>query len=170
MLQDKIQKPRYVLGEHFPRNQCYGSKKWRWLIQWTIKNLRALFKETLISRIPICSTRGLGLLWIRSYRVPTSKRRSVWTNRKLKKKIGFFAEDRSLPWSTITSKSLALMTPFFITLTYSQLLFATMIFKNSFRDGRKFYCRCNNSHQMISWKACTNWEYAWSSGKKNTSH
>ena len=96
-------KPRYVLVKIFPQNQCYGSKKWRWLIQWTIKNLRAPFKETLISRISSCSTRGLGLLWVRSYRIPTLKRKSVWTNRKLKKKIGFFAVDRSLARSTITS-------------------------------------------------------------------
>ena len=26
----------------FPRKQCYGSKKWRWLNQWVILNLRAL--------------------------------------------------------------------------------------------------------------------------------
>ena len=32
-------------------------------------------------------------------------------------------------------------------------------FRNSIQDGTKFYCRCQKFHPMISWKACTNWEY-----------
>ena len=49
-----------------------------------------------ISRILKCWTRELLLLCKRSSRIPTSRKRSVWRNRKLRRKIGFFAEDRSL--------------------------------------------------------------------------
>ena len=85
--------------------------------------------------------RGLHQHWTGSSRVPTSRKRSVWRNRKLKKKINSFAKDRSLTWSTTTSGLLALMIPFLITLIYSQLIFAMMMFRNSIRDGMKFYCR-----------------------------
>ena len=44
LLEDKIQKLRYVLVHNFCQKLCFGSKKWRWLNQWMIKNLRALFK------------------------------------------------------------------------------------------------------------------------------
>ena len=40
----------YVLVQIALRKQCYGSKKWRWLIQWTIWNLRVPFTLKLISR------------------------------------------------------------------------------------------------------------------------
>ena len=76
------------------------------------------------------------LLWIRSSRIPTTRRRSVWTNRKLRKRIGSFAEDRSLTWSTTTSGLLALMISVldYVDLIYSQLLFALMMFRKSIRD------------------------------------
>ena len=35
-------KPRYVLVHNFLRRLCCGSKKWRWLNQWMISNLRVL--------------------------------------------------------------------------------------------------------------------------------
>ena len=35
------------------RQQCNGSKKWRWLIQWTIWNLRVPFTRKLISRFRV---------------------------------------------------------------------------------------------------------------------
>ena len=31
---------RYLLGHNFLRKLCYGSKKWRWLNQWMIQDLR----------------------------------------------------------------------------------------------------------------------------------
>ena len=37
-------KPRYVLVHNFLRKLCCGSKKWRWLIQWMIKNLHHQYK------------------------------------------------------------------------------------------------------------------------------
>ena len=40
-----------------------------------------------------------------------------------------------------------------------QLLFEMMIFRNSFQNGTKFYCRLHKSHPMTSWKACINQEY-----------
>ena len=114
----------------------------------------------LISRILRCSMRGLRLLWTRSSRILASRKRAVWRNGKLRKKIGSFAEDRSLAWSTIILESPVLMIQFFITLIYSQLLFVMMMFRNSTRDGMKFYWPWPRSHLMTSWKVCTNWEYA----------
>ena len=37
----------------------------------------------------------------------------------------------------------------------SLLLFVTIIFRNSIRDGTEFY-QCQRFHPMISWKVCTN--------------
>ena len=73
----------------------------------------------------------------------TTRKRSVWRNRKLKQKIDSFAEDRSLTWPTITSGSLASMNPYLNLPTYLQLLFETTIFRNLIRDGTRFY---------LSWK------------------
>ena len=36
---------RYVLADNFLRNLCCGSKKWRWLNQWMISNLRVLLPD-----------------------------------------------------------------------------------------------------------------------------
>ena len=36
LLEDKIQKLRYVFVHNFLRKLCYGSEKWRWLNQWMI--------------------------------------------------------------------------------------------------------------------------------------
>ena len=36
---------RYVLVHNVLRKLCYGSKKWRWLNQWMIWNLRVLWEE-----------------------------------------------------------------------------------------------------------------------------
>ena len=106
-----------------------------------------------------CWMRGLCPLWTRSSRIPASRKRSVWRNRKFKKRIGSFAEDRSLTWSTTASWLVPLMIPFLMTLIFSQLLFAMMMFKNSIRDGTKFHYRWGRSHLMMSLKVWTNWEY-----------
>ena len=146
MLEDKIQNPSKCLFLFFfggdGVDQRSGDR----------------FKVIVISRILRFWMRGLRLLWTISSRIPTS-RRSVWRNRKLRKKIGSFVEDRSLTWSTTTSGLLALMIPFLIALIYSQLvllLFAMMMFRNSIRDGMQFYCPWPRSHLVTSWKACTN--------------
>ena len=76
---------------------------------------------------------------------------------KLRKRIGFFEEDRSLTWFTTTSESLALMIPFLATPIYSLSLFATTMFRTSIRDWMKFYYQRPRSHLMMSLKVCTNW-------------
>ena len=40
LLEDKIQGLRYVLVHNFLRKRCNGSKKWSWLIQWMVEDLR----------------------------------------------------------------------------------------------------------------------------------
>ena len=94
-----------------------------------------------------------------SSKIPTSRIRSVWRNWKPEKRIGFFVEDRSLSSSTTIFDSLVLMIPFLTTLIFSQSLFATMMFRNSTRDGMKFYCLWQRSHLMTSWKVCTNFDF-----------
>ena len=42
LLEDKIQKLKYVLAHYFLRKLCCGSKKWSWLDQWMISNHRYL--------------------------------------------------------------------------------------------------------------------------------
>ena len=47
-LLEEDSKLRYVLVHNFLRKLCYGSKKWRWLNQWMISNLRVeLMDQTL---------------------------------------------------------------------------------------------------------------------------
>ena len=41
----------YVLVHNSLRKLCYGSKKWRWLIQWIIWNLRVLSKELTVQTL-----------------------------------------------------------------------------------------------------------------------
>ena len=115
--------------------------------------------QVRVSRILNCSTRELLPLWTRSSKITTSRKRSVWRNRKLRKRIGSFEEDRSLTWFTSTSELLVLMMQFLTMPIYSLSLFATTTFRNPTRDGMKFYCLWPRSRLMIFWKVCTNWEY-----------
>ena len=84
-------------------------------------------------------TRRLLLLWTRSSRIPSSRRRSVSRSRKPRKRIGFYWEDRSRSWSTTTFEWLALMIQYQIMLIYSLSFFMMTIFRNSIQDGTKFY-------------------------------
>ena len=102
-----------------------------------------------------CSTRGLHQSWIKLSGILTSRKRSVWRNKKLKKLIDSFAEDRSLTWSMTASGSPASMNPCLIMPTCLRLFFETTIFRSSIQDGMKFCCGWNNSYLMISWKVCT---------------
>ena len=43
--------------------------------------------------------------------------------------------------------------------TYSLSVYEMTIFRNSIQSGSEFYCLWRKSHQMISWKGCTHWEY-----------
>ena len=94
--------------------------------------------------------------WTEPSRIPASRKRSVWRNRKPKKRTVSFEEDRSLAWSTSTSGSLEPMTLSRIVQTYLQLFFEVMIFRNSIQNGTKFFCRWHKSHLMTSGKDCTN--------------
>ena len=119
-------------------------------------NHRAQFNVILFSRILCCWMQELRPLWTRSSRIPTARKRSVWRNRKLRKRIGSFAEGRSLTWSASAFGLLALMIPLLISLI---LLSAMMMFRNSIRDEMKYYCRWPRSHLMMSWKVGASWEY-----------
>ena len=54
----KDSRSRYVLVHNSLRKRCFGSKKWKWLIQWMIKNLRRQY-EVFQCRILKYSMRGL---------------------------------------------------------------------------------------------------------------
>ena len=88
--------------------------------------------------------------------IPNSKERSVWRNRKPKKRTVSFAEDRSITWSTSTSGSLEPMILSKIMPTYLLWVFEMMVFRNSIRNGMEFYYQWRKSHLMTSWKDCTN--------------
>ena len=107
---------------------CYLCQKfhptmsWKVCIQWTILNHCDQKRVTLISRILRCRMRELHLLWTKSSRIPTSRKMSVWRNRKLRKRIGSCAWDRSLTLYTTTFELLVLMIPYLMTPIYFQLL------------------------------------------------
>ena len=67
-------------------SQFPAEEKWRWSIGWMIWNHRDQLR-VLISRVSRCRTRELHLFWTRSSRIPTSRKRSVSRNRKLRKKM-----------------------------------------------------------------------------------
>ena len=88
----------------FLRKRCYGSKKWSWLIQWMISNLRALSEELLVQTLTH-STQELLQHWTKSSRIPASRKWSVWRKWKLTMRIGSFMKTdrlhnlRILPWA-----------------------------------------------------------------------
>ena len=126
------------------RKRCYGSQRWRWLIRWMIKNLRALFRARREDCISLEQDHPEFLF---------SRRSSVWRNKRLRKQTDSFEEDRSLPWSTTTSVSLASTILYSILPTYSLLFFGMTIFK-------KFDTRCDENllsvEQFPPEKVCTN--------------
>ena len=98
MLDDKIQNPSKFLFQFTLGGKCYGSKKWRWSID-SVDDLKSSDFVQGYSHFPnfeMLDARIASALKIRSSRIPTSRKRSVWRNRRLKKRIGFFPEDRSL--------------------------------------------------------------------------
>ena len=100
-----------------------------------------------------CWTRRLLLLWIRSSRTPTSRRRSVSRSRKPRKRIG--------------GRQIAFMICDYFRVTgahdtvldyadYALSLFITIMFRNSIQDGMKFYFLCQRFSPTMSWTVCTN--------------
>ena len=128
LLEDEVQGPRYVLVHNFLRKQCSGSKKWSWLIQWTIWDLRHLLVvfQCLILKY---SMRGLLQPWTRSSIIPISKGRSVWRNKRPRKRTVSFEVDRLPTWSTNNSGSLEPI-----------VLFEMTIFRNPIRSVTEYYC------------------------------
>ena len=60
------------------------------------KNHRVQFTVTLISRISRCWTGRLRLVWSKSSRIPTSRKKSIWKKWKLKKRFDSFADNLRL--------------------------------------------------------------------------
>ena len=65
LLEDQIQDWGMYLYHNFLRNLCCGSKKWRWLNQWMISNLRVLSQELLVHTLS-CLTRELLQHWTKT--------------------------------------------------------------------------------------------------------
>ena len=136
MLEDKIQNPSKLLfqfsltGNVMDLRIRSGGGRF----SGRIKNLRDQLRAT-ISRISKSWNEKSPLLQTRSSRTPISRRRSVSRNRKLRKRIGFYEEDRSPSWSTTTFEWMALMVQFSITLIYFPSLFVMIMFRNLTQDG-----------------------------------
>ena len=107
-------------------------------------------------RILKYSMRGLLQPWTRSSIIPISKGRSVWRNKRPRKRTVSFAADRLPTWSTIISGSLEPMILSKITPTCSLLSFEMTIFRNSIQSGTECCCLWRKSRLMTSWKDCTN--------------
>ena len=125
------------------RNSYFGAR---------CKNLVLYSGKSLFYQSSSCSTRGLYQPWTKLSRIPTSRKRLVWRNKRLRKQTSSFAEDRSLSWSTTTCGSLAWTILSSIMLTYFLLFFGLTIFRISIPDGTKCHCQWSNSHLMTSWK------------------
>ena len=75
----------------------------------------------------------------------------------------FLLQEKGQSGGTESSEtgSQALMVPFLITLIYSLLFFKTIMFRNSIRDGMKFYYPWPRAHLMMSWKVfCNTWVWS----------
>ena len=73
---DTALNPRFQSGPsagNFLRKLCCGSKKWRWLHQWMIWNLRFLSKGLMVQTLS-CSTRELLQHWTEPSRIPASRK------------------------------------------------------------------------------------------------
>ena len=84
------------------------------------------------------------------------KGKSVWRNKRSRKRTVSFALDRLLTWSTIISGSLESMILSKTTPICSLLFFEMTIFRNSILSGTEYYCLWRKSRMMTSWKDCTN--------------
>ena len=82
------------------------------------------------------------------------KRKISLEEQKAQKEDRFFRGRQTR--STSTSGSLAPVILSSIMQTYLQLFFKVMIFRNSIRNGTKFYYQWRKSHLRKSWKDCTN--------------
>ena len=74
----------------------------------------------------------------------TSKEDSVWRNERPRKRTVSFVENRSLTWSTLSSRSLEPTILSRIMPTYLLLLFEMTIFRNSIRNGMNFIINDEN--------------------------
>ena len=148
---------RYVIVHNFLRKQCSGSKKWSWLIQWTIWDFRHLFVvfQCLILRY---SMRGLLQPWTRSSIIHISKRKISLEEQNSQK------EDRFLRGRQI---GYLIYEQFRVTGTDSSVenytdlftIFCEMTISGiRFKVGRNFSL-WRKSRLMTSWKDCTNEEY-----------
>ena len=76
----------------------------------------------------------------KKFRIPSSKGKSVWRNKKLRKRTVSFEVDRLPTLSTIISGSLEPMILSRTTPTCSPLFFEMTIFRNSILSGTEYYC------------------------------
>ena len=107
-----------------------------------------------------CWTRRLPLLWTRSSRIPSSRKKVSIEEQKAQKDDRFPRE-----------RQIAFMIYDYFRVTgahdtvlnyadSSLLLFMMTIFWNSIQDGTKFYCICQQLHPMMCWKVCDTRFYA----------
>ena len=129
-----------------------GSNKW-----WS--QIFAFYQRNSWTRLWVARRKNCFSTEQKSYRTTASRKMSVWRKWEFTKKTASSVEDRSLTWSTSTSGSLEPTILSRIVPTYLQLFFELIIFRNSIRNGTKFYCRWHKSHLMTSWKDWTNEEH-----------
>ena len=148
LLENKIQDWRMYLFTVSYGSYAMEQRSWdRWISGWH-RNSNTRFWGT--RRENSFSTEQNHPLY------PIQKKGQSGGTRKPKKRTVSFSEDRSLTWFTNTFGSLEPMILSRTVPTHSLLFFKMMIFRNSIRNGTKFYCQWRKSHLMISWKDCTN--------------
>ena len=145
-------KLRYVLVHNFLRKLCYGSKKWRWLNQWMIWNVRVLSKELMVQTLS-CSTRELLQHWTKSSRKPASRKGQSGGNESSQRrpfpsrKTDCLPDLRILPghWGQWFCRELC-----------RAVSSCSSKWRSSIQNGMILYCRWLKSRLVISWKFCTN--------------
>ena len=147
VLENKIQDWGMLLSKFLYGSDAMGQKSRGSL--FSVWSKKFVFHSNIYSFLDFeLLTQGLHRSWTKMSRIPTSRQRSVWMNKRLRKQTDSFAEERSLTWSTITSKSLTSMNPYSIIPICLRLFFGMTTFRNSIRDGMKIYCQWSKSVQI----------------------
>ena len=118
-----------------------------WFFGW-VENPRDQFVECFF-QTSRCWTRGLLLLWTRSSRIPTPKKKVSLEEQKAQK------EDRFLRGRQI---AFMIYDYFRVTGVHDTVLDNADLCSVTLHDDN-IQELCQRFHPMISWKVCTNWEY-----------
>ena len=159
LLEDKIQDWGMHLFTISYGNFALDQRSGRWSIQWMILKSSSSVRGVQMPNFEVLDPRTASALNRIIHNSHFKRRVSLEETKMPQKETVSFVEDRSLTWSSSTSRSQKPTIPSRIMPTHSLLVFKVTIFRNSIQSGTEFYYQWQRFHLMTSWKDCTNREY-----------